>query len=152
MMYSTWRTISCWKKSCKWQLLFVERNAVHCVMQEWWMLMWVLQRGIMLACARNYRPCFRENQPKRSFSIKWKRAFWACFRENCGSINSGTAVIIPRREEGSAHRSVLGREKCFTCVFWREMLVQYSIRRIEDKIAVLCFHRRRIIIRSLILE
>jgi hypothetical protein len=33
-------------------------------------------------CARNYRPCFRENQPKRSFSIKWKRAFWACFREN----------------------------------------------------------------------
>ncbi len=32
--------------------------------------------------ARNYRPCFRENQPKRSFSIKWKRAFWACFREN----------------------------------------------------------------------
>ncbi len=34
------------------------------------------------SCARNYRPCFRENQPKRSFSIKWKRAFWACFREN----------------------------------------------------------------------
>ncbi len=34
------------------------------------------------ACARNYRPCFRENQPKRSFSIKWKRVFWACFREN----------------------------------------------------------------------
>ncbi len=33
-------------------------------------------------CARNYRPCFRENQPKRSFSIKWKRAFLACFREN----------------------------------------------------------------------
>ncbi len=33
-------------------------------------------------CAWNYRPCFRENQPKRSFSIKWKRAFWACFREN----------------------------------------------------------------------
>ncbi len=33
--------------------------------------------------ARNNRPCFRENQPKRSFSIKWKRAFWACFRENC---------------------------------------------------------------------
>ncbi len=33
-------------------------------------------------CARNYRPCFHENQPKRSFSIKWKRAFWACFREN----------------------------------------------------------------------
>ncbi len=32
--------------------------------------------------ARNYRPCFRENQPKRSFSIKWKWAFWACFREN----------------------------------------------------------------------
>ncbi len=32
--------------------------------------------------ARNYRPCFRENQPIRSFSIKWKRAFWACFREN----------------------------------------------------------------------
>ncbi len=32
--------------------------------------------------ARNNRPCFRENQPKRSFSIKWKRAFWACFREN----------------------------------------------------------------------
>ncbi len=32
--------------------------------------------------ARNYRPCFRENQPKRSFSIKWKRAFWARFREN----------------------------------------------------------------------
>ncbi len=35
-----------------------------------------------VTCARNYRPCFRENQPKRSFSIKWKRAFWACFREN----------------------------------------------------------------------
>ncbi len=34
--------------------------------------------------ARKYRPCFRENQPKRSFSIKWKRAFWACFRENSG--------------------------------------------------------------------
>ncbi len=33
-------------------------------------------------CAQNYRPCFRENQPKSSFSIKWKRAFWACFREN----------------------------------------------------------------------
>ncbi len=33
-------------------------------------------------CARNYRPCFRENQPKRSFSIKWKRAFLGCFREN----------------------------------------------------------------------
>ncbi len=32
--------------------------------------------------ARNYRPCFRENQPKRSFSIKWKQAFWACFLEN----------------------------------------------------------------------
>ncbi len=32
--------------------------------------------------ARNYSPCFRENQPKRSFSIKRKRAFWACFREN----------------------------------------------------------------------
>ncbi len=37
---------------------------------------------LYLFCARNYRPCFRENQPKRSFSIKWKRAFWACFREN----------------------------------------------------------------------
>ncbi len=36
----------------------------------------------IFACARNYRPCFRQNQPKRSFSIKWKRAFWACFREN----------------------------------------------------------------------
>jgi hypothetical protein len=35
-----------------------------------------------MTCARNYRPCFRENQPKRSFSMKWKRAFWACFREN----------------------------------------------------------------------
>jgi hypothetical protein len=35
-----------------------------------------------LYSARNYRPCFRENQPKRSFSIKWKRAFWARFREN----------------------------------------------------------------------
>ncbi len=35
-----------------------------------------------LYCARNYRPCFRENQPIRSFSIKWKRAIWACFREN----------------------------------------------------------------------
>ncbi len=34
------------------------------------------------ACARNYRPCFRENQPKRSFSSKWIRAFRACFREN----------------------------------------------------------------------
>ncbi len=32
--------------------------------------------------ARNYRPCLCENQPKLSFSIKWKRAFWACFREN----------------------------------------------------------------------
>jgi hypothetical protein len=32
--------------------------------------------------ARNYRPCFRENQPKRLFSIKWKRAFWACVCEN----------------------------------------------------------------------
>ncbi len=46
--------------------------------------------------ARNYRPCFRENQPKRSFSIKWKRAFWA--RENWvykfghWSINSGTGL------------------------------------------------------------
>ncbi len=37
---------------------------------------------IPISSARNYRPCFRENQPKRSFSIKWKRAFWACFREN----------------------------------------------------------------------
>ncbi len=37
---------------------------------------------IPLSSARNYRPCFRENQPIRSFSIKWKRAFWACFREN----------------------------------------------------------------------
>ncbi len=33
-------------------------------------------------CARNYRPCFRENRPKRSFSIEWKRALWARFREN----------------------------------------------------------------------
>ncbi len=52
--------------------------------------------------ARNYRPCFRENQPKRSFSIKWKRAFWACFRENWvykfghGSINSATGYIEPQ--------------------------------------------------------
>jgi hypothetical protein len=37
---------------------------------------------LKLSCARNYRPCFRENQPKRSFSIKWKRAFWACFLKN----------------------------------------------------------------------
>ncbi len=37
---------------------------------------------IRVLSARNYRPCFRENQPKRSFSIKWKRAFWACFCEN----------------------------------------------------------------------
>ncbi len=37
--------------------------------------------------AQNYRPCFRVNQPKRSFSIKWKRAFWT------GSINSGTGVL-----------------------------------------------------------
>ncbi len=37
---------------------------------------------IIASRARNYRPCFRENQPKRSFSIKWKRAFLACFREN----------------------------------------------------------------------
>jgi hypothetical protein len=36
----------------------------------------------ILVCARNYRPCFRENKPKVSFSIKKKRAFWACFREN----------------------------------------------------------------------
>ncbi len=41
-----------------------------------------LQCQKIVTCARNYRPCFRENQPKRSFSIKWKRAFWACFREN----------------------------------------------------------------------
>jgi hypothetical protein len=30
--------------------------------------------GFKEPSARNYRPCFRENQPKR--------AFWACFREN----------------------------------------------------------------------
>jgi len=44
--------------------------------------------------ARNYRPCFRENQPKRSFSIKWKRAFWACFRENW-VYKFGHCCILP---------------------------------------------------------
>ncbi len=48
--------------------------------------------------ARNYRPCFRENQPKCSFSIKWIRAFWACFR----SINSG----IGKRKRVKKYRSM----------------------------------------------
>ncbi len=39
-------------------------------------------RSFKETSARNYRPCFRENQPKRSFSIKLKRAFWARFHEN----------------------------------------------------------------------
>ncbi len=32
--------------------------------------------------ARNYRPSFRENKPKTLVLYDWKRAFWACFREN----------------------------------------------------------------------
>ncbi len=32
--------------------------------------------------ARNYRPSFRENKPKTLIFNDWKRAFWACFREN----------------------------------------------------------------------
>jgi hypothetical protein len=31
---------------------------------------WMSLTKLSLAGARNYRPCFRENQPKRSFSIK----------------------------------------------------------------------------------
>jgi hypothetical protein len=29
-----------------------------------------------------YRPSFRENKPKKLAFDEWKRAFWACFREN----------------------------------------------------------------------
>ncbi len=32
--------------------------------------------------ARNYRPSFRENKPNTLVLYDWKRAFWACFREN----------------------------------------------------------------------
>ncbi len=32
--------------------------------------------------ARNYRPSFRENKPRTLVLHDWKRAFWACFREN----------------------------------------------------------------------
>ncbi len=31
---------------------------------------------------RNYRPSFRENKPKTLVLYEWKRAFWACVREN----------------------------------------------------------------------
>ncbi len=79
-------------------------------------------------------PVFRENQPKRSFSIKWKRAFWACFRENwvykfghCSldvhwvSLSSPptTAFVHFRSQHyGRAgcipfHRQLYGRAGCF---------------------------------------
>ncbi len=32
--------------------------------------------------AQIYRPSFRENQPNTLVFSHWKRAFWACFREN----------------------------------------------------------------------
>ncbi len=85
----------------------VDRLIVSCIIQCWCSgiggrsgtnpqrYRWITKKGCLLfqiftlnfrwaaaTGARNYRPCFRENQPKRSFSIKWKRAFWACFREN----------------------------------------------------------------------
>ncbi len=37
-----------------------------------------------VSCARNYRPSFRENQPKMLVFIYWIRAFWACFHGNAG--------------------------------------------------------------------
>ena len=33
--------------------------------------------------ARIYRPSFHENKPKTLVFSHTKRAFWACFRENC---------------------------------------------------------------------
>ncbi len=35
-----------------------------------------------LFCARIYGPSFRENKPKTLVFFYWKRAFWACFRQN----------------------------------------------------------------------
>ncbi len=35
-----------------------------------------------LVSARNYRPSFHENKPKTLVLYDWKRAYWACFREN----------------------------------------------------------------------
>ncbi len=34
------------------------------------------------ASALIYRPSFRENKPKTLVLYDWKRAYWACFREN----------------------------------------------------------------------
>ncbi len=65
-------------RSVRWCYLFPLRQNVDGTMHA----AEKAKRNEFATCARNYRPCFRENQPKRSFSIKWKRAFRACFREN----------------------------------------------------------------------
>jgi hypothetical protein len=72
---------SCWK-FCLFRFLFdrcdVDTYGYGVAQFVHGIVTWLAKNS----CARIYRPCFRENQPKRSFSIKWKRAFWACFREN----------------------------------------------------------------------
>ncbi len=56
-------------------------------------------------------PRFRENKPKMLVFSHWKRAFWACFRENCvynfghgrqfnfGSSALGSATLLPKAEK-----------------------------------------------------
>ncbi len=66
---------------------------------------------LKLTSARNYRPCFRENQPKRSFSIKWKLAFWACFRENW-VYKFGHRYCKGRTKERCSFLRQLGGQDC----------------------------------------
>ena len=79
--------------------------------------------------ARNYRPCFRENQPKRSFSIKWKRAFWACFRENwvykfghCAADTVAKPNLCRR-----AHINIRSLYHTYGKIVWRINKIFYSI-------------------------
>ncbi len=55
--------------------------------------------------ARNYRPGFRENKPKKLVLYDWKRAFWACFRKNWvykfGHRTVATLALAVRRSNHS---------------------------------------------------
>ncbi len=72
-----WNAVWCWGETCTVDIQYLLLFCLPACLPACIQLLAYSQ-----CSARNYRPCFRENQPKRSFSIKWKRAFWACFREN----------------------------------------------------------------------
>ncbi len=49
---------------------------------RWGCLLLGISWRLFLSIGRNYRPSIRENKLKTIVLYDWKRAFWACFREN----------------------------------------------------------------------